>query len=186
MPRSVVSVMQARFLMRTAAPVLILLLGSASLMPQTPPDLARKIPELESRTRQYLQEQKPQLAIPLLREIIPIDATNVNAQANLGVLLFFENKYTDAIPHLRAALTLQPDLSKIQALLGIAEKRTGGATAAQNDLAGSLANLTDRKIYLQAGLELIELYQAAGELNKAQSIAAKLEESDPQNPQVLF
>jgi tetratricopeptide (TPR) repeat protein len=143
-------------------------------------------PKLNVRPLQCLQEQKPRLAIPLLRELVSIDAKNLNAQANLGVLLFFENKYPEAIPHLRAALKMQPDLSKIQALLGIAEKRTGDAAAAQNDLVTSMPNLVDQKIRIQAGLELIELYQASGQLNKAQSIAAGLEEADPQNAQVLF
>jgi tetratricopeptide (TPR) repeat protein len=173
-------------MMRTASSAVVMVLGCASLMSQGLPDAGRKIPELERRTQQYLQEQKPQLAIQLLREIILIDTTNLNAQANLGVLLFFDNKHAEAIPHLRAALKLQPDLSRIQALLGIAEKRTGDTAAAQNDLAGSFEKLSDAKIRIQAGLELIELYQAAGQLNKAQSIVARLEESDPQNPQVLF
>ena len=164
----------------------IWVLGSVSLVSQVPPDAAGKISELERRIQQHLQEQKPELAIPLLRDIISIDATNSNAQANLGVLLFFGNHYAEAIPHFRAALTLQPDLPKIQALLGLAEKRTGDAAGAQKDLAASFAGLTDQKIRLQAGLELIEIYQAAGQLSGAQSIAAILEASDPQNPQVLF
>lgn len=161
-------------------------LGSVSLVSQVSPDAAGKIPELERRIQQHLQEQKPELAIPLLREIISIDATNSNAQANLGVLLFFRNGYAEAIPHFRAALALHPDLPKIQALLGLAEKRTGDAAGAQKDLAASFAGLADQKIRLQAGLELIEIYQAAGQLSQAQSVAATLEESDPRNPQVLF
>jgi tetratricopeptide (TPR) repeat protein len=39
--------------------------------------------------------------------------------------LHFQDKYAEAIPHLRAALLLQADLWRIEALLGIAEKRTG-------------------------------------------------------------
>jgi tetratricopeptide (TPR) repeat protein len=110
----------------------------------------------------------------------------VNAQANLGVLLYFDGNNTEAIPHLRAALKLEPELSRIQALLGLAERRTGEVMAAQTDLAASLPNLTDEKIRIQAGLELIELLQAAGELNKAQSFASRLRESDPRDPRILF
>ncbi len=54
---------------------------------------------------------------------------NLDAQANLGVLLFFQGDYGKAEPHLRAALDMQPTLTKIQALLGMAEKRTGQTTA---------------------------------------------------------
>ena len=95
-----------------------------ALMAQTQ-DVQQKIGALEQQVQKHLQEQKPQLAIPVLREIVSLDPKNVNAQANLGVLLFFQGNYAEAIPHLRAALQLQPDLWRFEALLGIAEKRTG-------------------------------------------------------------
>jgi len=49
----------------------------------------------------------------------------VDARGNLGVVLFFRGAYADAIRQLRAALKSRPALPKIQALLGIVEKRTG-------------------------------------------------------------
>ena len=78
-------------------------------------DTAQKIGALEQQVQKYLQEQKPQLAIPVLREIVSLDAGNVNGQANLGVLLFFQGDYAEAIPHMRAALQLQPDLWRVAA-----------------------------------------------------------------------
>jgi Flp pilus assembly protein TadD len=60
-----------------------------ALMAQTQ-DVQQKIGALEHQVQKYLQEQKPQLAIPVLREIASLDPNNVNAQANLGVLLFFQ------------------------------------------------------------------------------------------------
>ena len=102
------------------------------------------------------------------------------------MLLFFQGKYADAMPRLRAALELQPDLWKIEALLGIAEKRTGDPRQAQGHLEHAFPNLDDKKIQIQAGLELVELDSAATELEKAASVAAKLEEIAPQNPQILL
>jgi len=145
-----------------------------------------KIGGLEQQVQKHLQEQKPQLAIPLLREIVALDPKNVNAQANLGVLQFFQGNYAEAVPHLRAALQLQSDLWRIQALLGIAEKRTGDPRQAQNDLERAFPNLDDRKIQVQAGLELVELHAASAQLDKALAVAARLEEVAPQNPQILF
>src|SRR5438552_15718783 len=112
------------------SPVLVLL-PCLVLMAQ---NTAQKIGALEQQVQQHLQEQKPQLAIPVLREIVSLDAGNVNGQANLGVLLFFQGDYADALPHMRAALQFQPDLWKVEALLGIAEKRTGNPKEAQDDL----------------------------------------------------
>jgi Flp pilus assembly protein TadD len=43
-------------------------------------------------------------------------------------------EYTKALAELRAALQLRPDLWKIRALLGMAEKRTGDIAKARADL----------------------------------------------------
>jgi tetratricopeptide (TPR) repeat protein len=148
-----------------------------------PQDLQQKIGALEQQVQKHLQEQKPQLAVPVLREIASLDPRNLNARANLGVLLFFEGQYAEAIPHMRAAMELNPDLPRIQALLGIAEKRTGERAQAKTDLERAFAKLDDKKIRVDAGLELIELYSAASELDKALAIAVRLQELAPEKPQ---
>jgi tetratricopeptide (TPR) repeat protein len=149
-------------------------------------NLPHKVDALQQQAQKYLQEQKPQLAVPLLREIILLDAKNLNARANLGVLLFFQGNYAEAIPQMRAALQLQPGLWKIEALLGIAEKRTGDPMAARNDLERAFSHLEEKKFQIEAGLELIELESAAAQFEKALSVAIKLEELSPQDPQILF
>ncbi len=166
--------------------LLIACFACTAVSAQTAQDVQQKVAALEQQAQNYLQQQKPQLAIPVLREIVSLDPKNVNAQANVGVLLFFQGKYADAIPRMRTALELRPDLWKIEALLGIAEKRTGDPRAAQTDLERSFSNLDDVKIEIEAGLELIELDSASSQLDKALSVAAKLEELAPQNPQVLM
>jgi tetratricopeptide (TPR) repeat protein len=183
-------------LVTSAGRIFTLALSSLVLIPQAliahPQDVLQKINTLEQLVQKHLQEQKPQLAIPVLREIISLDAKNVNAQGNLGVLLFFQGSYDEAIPHIRAALQSQPDLWRLQALLGIAEKRTGDPQDAQNDLERAFSNLPassnpeDQKIRIQAGLELIELQSASAQIDKALSVAARLQELAPQNPQILF
>lgn len=144
------------------------------------------IPALEQQVSGHLRDQKPQLAIPLLRQIVSIDAKNVNAQANLGVLLHFQGSYAEGIPHLRAALSLQPDLWRIQALLGIAEKRTGNLGQASTNLEQSFSHLANDKTGIQFGLELIEIYGAAAQFEKALAVAAKLTQLAPNDPQVLL
>lgn len=174
--------------MRFSGILCALLLFSLSLEAgaQTDPGQQQKLQDLEQQVRNDLQQQKPQLAIPLLREIVSLDPRNLDANANLGVLLFFQSDYASALPPLRAALQLQPGLWRIQALVGIAEKRTGDPLAAQSDLEHAFPNLTDLKIRKQAGLELVELDSSFGQLAKAAAVTATLEELLPQDPQILF
>jgi tetratricopeptide (TPR) repeat protein len=177
--------MHVRNLVSKTGCTLVLSLPWLALIAQ-PQDVQQRISALEQQVQQHLQEQKPQLAIPVLSEIVSLDPKNVNAQANLGVLLFFQANYANAIPHMRAALQSKPDLWRVQALLGIAEKRTGDPKDAQSDLERAFSSLDDKKIQIEAGLELIELHVASAQLDKALSVAAKLQELAPQNSQILF
>lgn len=165
---------------------ILVLLRSSTLSAQEAPDSKEKIESLEQKAQNYLHEQKPELAIPIFRQIISLDPANINAHGDLGVLLYFQNNYPEAITELRAALNLEPKLWKIEALLGVAEKRTGNLMAAKSDLEHAFPNLDDAKIQKQAGLELIEIASASGELDQAEAIIAKLEEITPEDPQILF
>jgi len=175
-----------RGLFLTIICVLLIAVPPWALWAQDGQNLQHKVEALEAQSQKYLQEQKPGLAIPVLREITHLDPKNLGARANLGVLLFFQGDYTGAIPQMRTALQLKPDLWKIRALLGIAEKRTGDSGRAQDDLEQALSKLDDPKIRMQAGLELIELDSSAGELQKALSVTEELERESPQDPHLLF
>jgi tetratricopeptide (TPR) repeat protein len=166
--------------------VLLLLVAATSASGQGAADTPSRVKELEQQVQSYLQQQKPALAIPVLRQIVALDPKNLNAQGNLGVLLYFQNDFAGAIPEMRAALEIQPSLWKIRALLGIAEKRTGDMASAQSDLEQAFPNLDDPKIMKQAGLELIEIDSASSQFTRALAVTAKLQEVAPQDPQILF
>jgi tetratricopeptide (TPR) repeat protein len=110
----------------------------------------------------------------------------VDALGNLGVVLFFQGDYTGAIPQLRAALKLRPSLSKIQALLGIAEKRTGDVASGRRDLEESFPKVQEKKVRIETGMELIEVYSGTGDLDKAAAIVSDLRKLEPTNEAVLY
>ena len=175
----------ASFGSKTAS-VLFVSLSWLPLMAQNAQDVPHKVAALEQQAQKALREQKPEIAIPVLREIISLDPKNLNAQGNLGVLLFFQSSYAEAIPPMRAALQLKPDLWRIEGLLGIAEKRTGGPREAQNDLERAFSNLDDKNFRIEVGLELIELDSASAQFDKALAAVTKVEELAPDNPKILF
>src|SRR6266851_2632969 len=115
---------------RIASAGFVLLLCATSGLSQATEDKQKEFAEHNQKADGYLRAKQPALAI---------DPTNVDAQANLGVLLFFQGKAADSIPHFRAALAApkeerQPGLAKIQGLLGMAESRTTDFDDARKDM----------------------------------------------------
>jgi tetratricopeptide (TPR) repeat protein len=167
-------------------PWLFLCVALVPCFSQSNPSRQQQI-ELHSRqAADYLKENRPDLAVPEFRAIIALDPNNVDARGNLGVVLFFQGVYPDAIPQFRAALKVRPTLWKIRALLGIAEKRTRDLKAALDDLEKAFPNVQEEKIRIETGMELIEIYSGTGDLDKAAATVSVLRGMEPANEAILY
>ncbi len=153
---------------------------------QSPAGQQQQIASHMKQAQVYLTQNKPELAATEFKAILALDPKNVDARGNLGVLLFFQGAYLEAIPQLRAALKAQLTLWKIQALLGMAEKRTGNIKDALGDLEKSFPKLQEQKIRIDTGMELIEIYSGVGDLEKAARTVGVLRELDPTNVEIIY
>ncbi len=138
------------------------------------------------QAQQDLRSNRPDLAIAEFRAILAIDPANLDARGNLGVLEYFEGQYASAVPDLSAALAGNPDLWKIQALLGMSEKRIGENTKAQADLEKAFPHLQEQKLQVGAGLELIEVEYALHNLDKAAEVVNMLRRLEPTDVDILY
>jgi len=164
----------------------LLLLSATSCFSQSAPSHRQQVEEHTLKAQEYMRENKPDLAVPEFKAIVDLEPNNADARGNLGVLLSFQGAYAEAIPQLRAALKLQPTLWKIQALLGMAEKRTGDIKAALGDLENAFPKLKEQKIRIETGMELIDTYSRAGDLDKAAATVSVLRELDPTNVELVY
>jgi tetratricopeptide (TPR) repeat protein len=164
----------------------VLCLGVLSCWSQSSPSREQEIELHTRRAGEYLRQNRPDLAVPEFRAIIDLDPHNVDAHGNLGAILFFQGSYAEAVEELRTAVKLRPTLWKTQALLGIAEKRTGDTQHARDDLDKAFPNLTEEKVHTETGLELIEIYSQSGDLDKAAAVIASLKKSNPTDPNILY
>lgn len=179
-------VMSTKTVSKRLAFIGLVLLAGSGCFAQSSETTQQQISEHLQKAQAYLQAKKPELAIPELKTVVKLDPDNAEAQGNLGVLLFFRGDYADAAPALRAALKIQPGLTKMQMLLGVSEKRVGDLTSAQTDLEQVFPQLTDAHMQMDAGLELVDLYTVTGNMEKAAATIANLEKIDPANPQLLY
>jgi len=169
----------------------VLLLGVTWCHSQAAEDKRQEFAAHMQKAEGYLRDKQPALAIPEFQAAVAIDPENVDAQANLGVLLFFQGKAAESIPHFRAALAArkeeqQPSLAKIQGLLGMVESRTLDFADARKDMEAAFPLLQDQRFQVQLGLELVGLDTEAGDLEKAAAIVTPLRKTDPANPEVLY
>ncbi len=168
-----------------------LALAAAACLAQTPPPDRSQAQQQALAThlhkaQEYLRQKQPALAIPEFEAAVAIDPSNADTQGNLGVLLFFQNRFSDAVPHLRAAVTTRPELSKIQGLLGLAEARTRDTSASRADLEAAFLHLTEPGFQLEVGQALIDEDTAAGDLDKAAETASVLLAAHPTDPSLLY
>ncbi len=164
----------------------VLLFGVGSCLSQATANQQQEFAAHMQKARAYLDQKQPALAIPEFQAAVAIDPGSVDAQANLGVLLFFQGKAADSIPHFRAALERQPSLAKIQGLLGMAESRTLDFANARKDMEAALPAIPDQRFQVQLGLELIGLDTESGDLEKASAVVAQLRKAEPDNPELLY
>jgi tetratricopeptide (TPR) repeat protein len=138
------------------------------------------------RANEFLKANQPAKAIPEFEALVAAAPDNVDAQANLGVLLYFQARYPDAIEHLRKAIQLNLNLPKIQALLGLCEYQVGQLDTARSDMAASFGNLPDPKFRKEVGLTLVEVETAQQDLGAAALTIGKLLDQAPTDPEILF
>lgn len=165
----------------------LLLLTSSLCSPcQTPTAAAGDVQQHMRAAQQHMQEKRPDLAIPEFEAAIAIDPNNVDAQANLGVLLYFKGDYANAVPHLRAAVVAQSNLWKIQALLGLGEMHLKDTVNARPDLETALPHLKGEKVFDEAGEALIASYNSTGEFDKEVRVVAILLDEHPTDTRLLM
>jgi tetratricopeptide (TPR) repeat protein len=173
-------------MIRPLVPCAILaILGAVPALPQAPAGGSRADSHLQ-QANEFLKSGKPDLAFSEFKEILKLDPHNVGAHNGLGTLLYFRGDYEKSAAELRATLKIDPTLVKTQTLLGMCEKRIGQTAQARADLEKAFPKLREEKLRVQSGMELIEIYYGAGDLDKAASVAVVLNQLRPADPDILY
>ena len=171
---------------RIIAVVFLLFFSARESRSQQTDSHKREIALHAQQAQQFLRENHPDQAIPEFHAILTLDPNNVDARANLGVLLFFRGDDAGAIPELQTALKLKPNLWKIEALLGMAQKRSGKVSAAITNLEQSFPKLGEKDIQIEVGMELVEIYSGSDDLDRAARIVDLLRSKYPTDVGVLY
>jgi tetratricopeptide (TPR) repeat protein len=167
--------------------VLIMFLAGAQTIAaaQAGTSHAAEIHDHLRKAAEYLKAQDPDSAVKEFNAVLSLDPKNAEANANLGVIAFFQRDYHNASQYLRKSVAVDPSLTQSQALLGICERRLGDPSA-RALLEKSFSKLKDKSLRLQVGLELASLYEQQGDPGATATVMRSLVDLDPDNVDVLF
>jgi tetratricopeptide (TPR) repeat protein len=158
----------------------------AVALPQTKaPSKASGVKAHLQRAENALRAQDLETATREYRAVLALDPKNPEAHTNLGVIAFSRGDCETASPNFRQALSASPALAKAQALLGICLMRAGDPAAA-TFLEKSFPGLTEPRLRMLVGMQLVGIYEQRGELDHAAPVVASLVDIDPDNVDLLY
>jgi tetratricopeptide (TPR) repeat protein len=150
------------------------------------PGQQKEVQEHFARAEKLLEAGQQEAAAREFLAVLRIDPRNADARANLGVIAFFARDYAGAVHQLQLAIKLQPSLWRARALLGMSEEKLGDLREACSQFEQAFPALQDRKLRLQIGLQLAEIYYQNGDFEKAAPVLTTLQQLAPTNLDVLY
>lgn len=165
---------------------LVALLLSLRSIGQSGISRAAEIKRYMEQGQGALKANQPEEAAQAYRAVLKIDSANVDAHANLGIVAMVRGNWAGAAEELQRALKLSPSHWKVQGLLGLCEVHLGHLEPATKLLSSSFPHLEDAKLRREAGLQLLQIWQEGGELEKANGVLGRLQELYPTDAAVLY
>jgi len=133
-----------------------------------------------------LADGRYQEAAEGFEKICQIDPAIAEVHANLGLIYFRQRQLDRAIPALRQALKLKPNLTKANTLLAICLAETGQFREALFGLEACVHQYPAGEVRRMCGLQLIRTYNVLEHQDKAVEMSLQLTRMYPNDPEVLY
>jgi tetratricopeptide (TPR) repeat protein len=147
----------------------------------------------EAQIRKYADEAQNAMAaknLPAaaiaLEKLSSLTPNVAQVHANLGLVFYMQNQYTEAIAAFQKAARLDPELPNVTVMLGLCFAETGrnqDAVKVLDPVFRSWANEPMRRV---VGLDLLRAYQALKDYRHADDVSAELQRLYPDDAEVLY
>jgi len=163
---------------------LALLLSPAPVLAQAPdPEQLQRYSEAGQRALAEHRYKDAEQAYEKLRELSPQTA---EVHAGLGLIYYQQRKFAAAVPALRQAMKLNPDLPRTDILLALCLSELGQYKEALPGLGKAFKQTADDPLRRLAGLQLQRAYTQLEQDAKAAEVALELTRLYPKDPEVLY
>lgn len=156
--------------------------GPVQAQPASPEKLRQTYETAETALSQQRLEDA-QAGYEQLAEMAPKTA---EVHAKLGLVLYLQGMFEDAIPAFQQALGLKPGLPSVNSLLAISLAGIGRHAEAIEGLEAGFSDPADSDLRRLIGLELQRSYVALGQTDRAARVVVELGKAYPDDPEVLY
>jgi tetratricopeptide (TPR) repeat protein len=158
-------------------------LVTPSARTQTPEEQLDRYAQEAQRALSEQRYDDAARAFEKLRELSPQTA---EVHAQLGAIYFQQLAFAKAIPSLRQALKLRPDLPKVDVLLALCLSEVGQFKEALPGLRKAFNQSEDAPLRRLGGLQLQRAYTDLEQDDKAVEVALEMSRLYPDDPEVLY
>ena len=138
------------------------------------------------RAEAALRAGDSQVASTEFKEILKLDPGNAEASANLGVIEYRHGDLPKAKQLFTDSLKRDPSLWDAKAFLGLIQLRIGSPDQGIPLLTEAFPHIRDQSVKIDAGVALIRYHQEQKTLGQVVNVIQNLEDSNPDNPEVLY
>lgn len=157
----------------------------AGLQAQSETSASAQIQSHFRKAEEDLKANDAQSAVKEYDAILAVDPQNAQALSNRGALEFLQGDCGAASKDFRAALAVDRSLARAKGMLGICESREGSREA-QRTLESAYAELKEKHLRTEVGLQLAGIYFHQGDIERAAATAQSLVDMSPDDIEVLY
>jgi tetratricopeptide (TPR) repeat protein len=168
--------------MRLPLYFLLLAFATCSIGQQRESDLDR----YSDNARQALAAKKWEEAAQALEHLVRLAPDVPQVHANLGLAYFFEGRTAEALASFERARQLNPQLTQIKTMIGLADAELGRCTAAISVLAPAFEHPSDQETDRLIGLHLLHCYSQLKQPGKALATGEAVLGRYPNDPEILY
>jgi tetratricopeptide (TPR) repeat protein len=164
--------------------IFVAFLKAPSALAQSPdPELLRRYSEVGQRALAEHRYPEAEQAYEKLRDLSPQTA---EVHAGLGLIYYQQRKFALAVPTLRQAMKLNPNLPRTDILLALCLSELGQYKEALPGLRKAFKQTADDPLRRLAGLQLTRAYTGLEQDDKAVEVALELTRVYPNDPEILY
>ncbi|HEX5483766.1 MAG TPA: tetratricopeptide repeat protein [Terriglobia bacterium] len=125
-------------------------------------------------------------AATALQKLSKLTPGVAQVHANLGLVLYMQNRYVQAIETFQKAARLDPELPKVKMMLGLCFAEAGRDRDAVKLLEPAFRSSSNDPMRRVVGLDLLRAYRALQAYRHADDISTELLRLYPKDPEVLY